>query len=127
VGTRKFMVAGAALIMLAGCSHSGEVTAPVASRTPGPEAAAEASVAAAARAKAVGDVDSYVAALKAIDPKLAADKDSALGNGKTVCLAIGKGQSEEQLAAAAANLWSVSESRATQIVAATRAKLCPTA
>ena len=120
---RQFVVVGSVLVALAGCSTSaGEPAVP----TQAPQAAAEASVAAAQRAAAAGDVDSYVAALKAVDAKLAANQNVAIDNGKKICLDLEQGTADAEVAKGAAARLNISQATAVKVVAATKKTLCPT-
>ncbi|MEU4241828.1 DUF732 domain-containing protein [Actinoplanes sp. NPDC026619] len=122
MNARQFVVVGAVLVALGGCSTTGDSAA---APTQAPQAAAEASVAAAQRAAAADDVDSYVAALKAVDAKLAADKDVAVDNGKKICLDVEQGKTDADIAKSAAARLDVDQAVAVKVVAATKKSLCP--
>ncbi|MFD0523320.1 DUF732 domain-containing protein [Paractinoplanes durhamensis] len=126
MNARQFMVVGVALIALAGCSSSaGDPGSAAQPQVPVVDPGA--SEAAAKRAAAAGDADSYVAALKAIDPKLGTNQAAALDNGKTICLDIEQKKTDAELAKNAATRFDVDKGTAAKVVAATRKALCPAA
>ncbi|GIF25047.1 hypothetical protein BJ973_007304 [Actinoplanes tereljensis] len=126
---RKFVIVGAALVALAGCSStstssSGNGAVPIAATPQAPDPI-EASVAASKRAEAAGDVDSYVAAIKAIDPKLVKDQVSAVDMGKGICQEAAQGKTDAQVATDVALNFSVDQAAALKVVTATKTALCP--
>jgi uncharacterized protein DUF732 len=128
VRARKVVMAGIALVALGGCSSDGDGgggdVPNIAPTVQAPDPA-EASAAAAKRAEAANDVDSYVAALKAIDPKLVKDQVDATDKGKSICLDLEQGKTEAQAAKSAAQRFAIDEQAALKVVTATKAALCP--
>jgi hypothetical protein len=123
VGTVKVALAGLALAAgLTGCSAGDgdrpDIVAP-------PSADPGASAAAAARAEAATDVNAYLNELKAVDPKLTADKEHAVDNGKNVCQEVEQGKTDAELTTNAAARFDIDKAAAAKVVAATRKTLCP--
>jgi hypothetical protein len=105
---------------LAGCS-SGPDAAP---KTDVPAPAASAAPSSSLDTGTFDATAAYLTALGQIDPKLTADRETALNDGQNICLEIQEKKTAAELEKNAAARFSVDAAQAKQILAAAKANLC---
>jgi hypothetical protein len=120
VRARHIVIAGFALSALAGCSSDAEpktdVPAPAASAAPSTSSSMDSGTFDAAAA--------YLTALGKIDQKLAANRETALNDGQSICLEIQEKKTAAELEKNTAARFSVDPTQAKQILATAKTNLC---
>lgn len=123
---RHIVIAGLTLCALAGCSSSPDAASKtdvplpadstVAAPAPSPSSSADPG--------AFDATAAYLTALTKIDQKLAADRESALNDGQSICLDIQEKKTAAQLEKNTAARFSVDATQAKKIVEVAKANLC---
>jgi hypothetical protein len=110
VNVRYVLVGAAALVALAGCydNHDKQPEAPKVTISPASTTAQ----------------DAYLEQLRAIDPALARERETAVAKGETICLDIAKNLRWNQIQANAEAAFAVGENEIDRILPMTQDVLC---
>jgi hypothetical protein len=117
VKARHVVLAGAALVALAGCSAKP-------AGGPPPAAAPSASPSASIDAGTLDAASGYLSGLGKLDPNLVADQSIALDNGAATCVDIVDKKPEAEQEKNVATRYAVDTAQAKKIIALAKSELC---